>query len=64
MKTIILYILGILLSIGGLFFIIINLNLLIIGYSFWKYVKFIISNVECLLLFIGIIILIYVYERG
>lgn len=64
MKYIILYLIGLLLTVIGLFFIIINLNLLVIGYSFLNYVKFIISNIECLIFFIGIIILIIVYERN
>ena len=64
MKIVILYLLGLLLTILGLFFIIINLNLLVIGYSFGKYVKFIISNIECICFFIGLILLIVVYERG
>ena len=61
---IILYLLGLLLSIIGLFFIILNLNLLQVGYSFFKYVKFIISKAECLCFFIGITLLILVYERN
>jgi len=64
MKSILIYLIGILCSVTGLFFILINLNLLTIGYTFFKYVKFIISNVECLLFFIGIIILVILYERG
>ena len=64
MRMALFYILGFLLSVIGLFFCIINLNLCTIGYSFGKYVKFIISNIECSMFFIGIIILILVYERG
>lgn len=64
MKTAIFYILGLILSVIGLFFCFLNLNLFTIGYSFSKYVKFIISNIECGLFFIGIIILVFIYERG
>lgn len=64
MKTIIFYILGILLVMLGLFFIIININLFFIGYSFTHFVKFIISSPQCNIFFIGILILIIVYERG
>ena len=64
MKIVILYLLGLFLTVIGLFFIIINLNLLVIGYSFGKYVKFIISNIECLSFFIGLILITLVYERG
>lgn len=64
MQTIFMYFLGIMLSSIGMFFILLNLNLLTIGYSFSKYVKFIISNAECLIFFFGIGILILIYERG
>lgn len=64
MKLIFFYILGIILIVSGLFFIIINLNLLVLGYSFAYFVYFIISNLFCNIFFIGILILILVYERG
>ena len=64
MKTIIFYILGILFATLGLFFIIININLFFIGYSFIQFVNFIISSPQCNIFFIGILILILVYERG
>ena len=64
MITILMYITGLLLSIIGLFFIFININLLLIGYSFWQYIQFILTNIECLLFFIGILLLITIYERG
>ena len=63
MKFIFLYIMSLVLTSFGLFFIIININLLNIGYSFWEYVKYIISKWECLTFFIGILLLIYIYER-
>ena len=64
MKTIIFYILGILFVTLGLFFIIININLFFIGYSFIQFVNYIISSPQCNIFFIGILILILVYERG
>ena len=64
MKLVLFYILGLFLSIVGLFFCVLNLNLFTFGYSFGKYVKFIISNIECSIFFIGLIILAFVYERG
>lgn len=57
MNRLILYLLGIGLTSFGLFLIILNLNLLTMGYSFLKYVKFIISDVYCYSLFIGLILL-------
>ena len=53
MKTIIFYILGILFVTLGLFFIIININLFFIGYSFIQFVNFIISSPQCNIFFIG-----------
>jgi len=64
MITICLYFMGIFLSVVGLFFIVINLNLFIIGYSFWDYLYFVFTRFECLVFFLGIILLILVYERG
>ena len=64
MKTIIFFIPGILFVTLGLFFIIININLFFIGYSFTQFVNFIISSPQCNIFFIGILILILVYERG
>lgn len=64
MKLIIWYFLGILLCISGLFFIIINLNLLTIGYTFASFCKYLLTHLECLNFIIGLIILIIVYERG
>lgn len=58
MKRIIFLILGIILSSIGLMFIVLYLNLLTIGYNFKDYVKFIISKMECILFFIGIILII------
>ena len=62
MRVIILYTLGILLTVVGAFFIIINLNLLTIGYSFLKFLVFIISHFESLCFFIGLFLLIATYE--
>lgn len=57
MFRILLYILGIILTSIGLFFIIIYLNLLTIGYSFSDYVNFIIRRPEFYYLIVGFIIL-------
>ncbi len=63
MFRILLYILGIILTSIGLFFIIIYLNLLTIGYSFLEFVKFISSRFEVWLFFIGIICIAVSLER-
>lgn len=62
MKIIILYLLGILLVVTGLFFIIINLNLLIMGYTFLEFVKF--NIIRIIYVVIGSILLIIIYERN
>ena len=45
------------------FFIIIYLNLFTMEYSFLEFVKFINTRVECLLFYIGVILIIYSLER-
>ena len=56
-------VIGIILCSISIFFLIIYLNLFTMGYSFLEFVKFINTRVECLLLYIGIILIIYSLER-
>lgn len=49
---------GIFLSALSLMFITMYSNLLIMGYSFYEYVNFIIRRVECLIIIIGIILIV------
>lgn len=58
-----LYILGILFTSTGLFFTIIYLNLLTIGYTFPEFVNFISRKLEFWFIFIGLICLIISLER-
>ncbi len=59
------FILGIILCSLGLSFIIIYLNLLNMGYNFREYVHFIISKWECLVIFLGmLLIFLSVYRKG
>ena len=58
MKKIILLGIGILFLAISLFFMILYLNLLTLGYSFFDYVHFINSRIECLIFYIGIILVI------
>lgn len=46
------------LTIISLSYIIIYLNLLTIGYNFLEYVNFIIRKIECLNIFVGILLMI------
>ena len=48
------------LTIISLSYIIIYLNLLTIGYNFLEYVNFIIRRIECMNIFVGIILMIIV----
>ena len=54
-RHILLFILGILLNSISLMFIIIYLNLLKMNYTFVEYLKYIITNMECLLFIPGIL---------
>jgi hypothetical protein len=63
MNKIFLLILGSLLCSISLFFSIIYLNLLTIGYTFLEYVKFINTRFECLCFYIGVILIIVSLER-
>ena len=54
----ILFFVGIIFCSISIFFCIIYLNLLTIGYNFFDYVNFIIRRIECLYSIIGIIIII------
>ena len=51
------FLLGFILSVVGLFFIFLYLNLFVIGYSFFDFVYFIIRNIYCDLFFIGILLI-------
>ena len=55
--------LGIILCSISLFFTILYLNLFTMGYSFFKFVKFINTRFECLLFYVGIVLIIYSIER-
>lgn len=63
MNRIISLIIGIILCSIALFFIIIYLNLLNVGYSFLEYVKFINMRIECLILYIGVFLIYKSLER-
>jgi hypothetical protein len=53
-----LFFIGFLLTVIGFTFIIIYLNLTSMGYSFFDYLKYICSRVECLISIVGIILII------
>ena len=63
MLKISLYILGIIFLSLGIFFTIIYLNLLTIGYSFFDFVKFISKKIEFWFIGIGIICILISLER-
>lgn len=62
MKLILLLI-GIFFCSISIFFSIIYLNLLTIGYSFFEYVKFINTRLECLLFYVGVLFILISLER-
>lgn len=62
---ILIFLFGFGLTVIGLSYIIIYLNLLSIGYNFFEYVKFIIRRVECLNFFVGIILMMFsIFFKG
>ena len=62
---ILLFLVGFGLCIIGLSYIVMYMNLFVIGYNFFEYVKFIIRRIECLNLLLGIILIfISVFLKG
>ena len=61
-KKLLLGLTGIFITSYSLMFIIVYLNLLNMGYSFIEYLKYIFTHTECLLIFLGIL-LIYISQR-
>jgi len=59
MNRVILFIIGLLLSTIGFSFIIIYLNLLVMGYTFLEYLMYILKKVECIIFFIGYLFIIF-----
>ena len=59
------FFLGFSMTVFGLVYIIIYLNLLTFGYNFYEYLKFIISRYECLMVIFGtIILMVTIYTKG
>ncbi len=63
MEQMILFILSIICTSVGLFFCLLYLNLLTIGYTFSDFVYFIIRRIECDFLFVGIILFWFSMKR-
>ncbi len=64
MKHKFLFVLGFFLSSIGLTYILIYLNLLVMGYTFIDYLGYIFTKFETLMFFIGYILIIFsIYER-
>ncbi len=57
LKKIFCFLLGMFLTSYSLMFIIIYLNLLKMGLSFFEYLKYIFTRYECLMFFVGIILI-------
>ncbi len=58
MYRILWFFLGMILCSIGLSFWILYLNLLTMGYSFWNFVYFISSRIECYLVLVGVVLMI------
>ena len=63
MLNVCLFIIGFILSTIGLFFIFLYLNLLVIGYSFFEFVYFIIRSIYSALFFIGLLFIFIAIRR-
>ncbi len=63
MLNVCLFLLGFIFAVIGLFFIILYLNLFVIGYSFFEFVYFIIRSIYCDLFLLGFIIMFLSLER-
>ena len=59
-----LFLIGYALTVVGMLFIISYFNLISLGYNFLEYVNFIIRRIECLYVFIGILIMIFSINLG
>ncbi len=58
LKRVLLFTLGIFISSYSLMFIIIYINLFKMGYNFIDYIKYIFTHTECLLIYIGLLMII------
>lgn len=58
MNRIVLFLLGLAMSIFGLSYIIIYLNLLVMDYSFIDYLNYICGKVECIIFLVGYLLMI------
>lgn len=63
MLNLFLFLLGFIFTVVGLFFIILYLNLFVIGYSFFEFAYFIIRSIYCDLFFVGIFLIYWSLER-
>ena len=63
LNIVLLLLFGFILAIIGLFFILLYLNLLVIGYSFLEFVYFIIRSLYCDLFFVGSFLIIIYLRR-
>ena len=65
MLRIILFLVGFGFSVIGFIYIIAYLNYLSIGYSFGSYLRFILTRIECLIGFVGIVMInVAVFMKG
>ncbi len=63
MNRLLLYLVSILLMTYGLAFMIIYINLFAFGYSFINYLEFIFTSFDCLLFFVGLLIMLILIFR-
>jgi hypothetical protein len=64
LKRVVIFILGVFLSAYSLMFFVIYLNLFKMGFTFFEYIKFIFTRLECLMIFLGIILIYLSLRKG
>lgn len=57
MNRVVLFLIGLIMSVIGLSYIIIYLNLLVMDYNFTDYLKYICTKLECIIFFIGYVLM-------
>ena len=63
-KKIVLYFISYIMSVFGLVFIILYINLFSFGYNISEYLKFIFTSYESLMFFFGFLLFIFLFRKG
>lgn len=64
LSKIVLFVMGVLFCSLSLSFIVLYINMINLGYSFFEFVNFIIRRWECYLFVVGVILIIFSFKKG